>query len=690
MPRVFESVPEPSKKEVVSSYRKVIADNIREIRRNVDRGIARRVLDEIKKDKTFQEIAARHREETAAAMTDEHLVGELLRDSNYYRLREVVSPEDRGENEIIALVDKIITSEENAPEEMEQALDGFVFPEIRESGIEAKKSVAETAQKKQQERQVLLAEEEKRIAEINSLQNELSRKIESLQVLSEESSGFSNTDVLLKQGGAFPESIRTTIEELLKEPQGKVDLVLNRLIGGGYKRKKATQIALNYLNALYAEAQTLEKEKGEHVSKKLSLESSPEKEELLGSVVKDVLKRKVESRLDAEKNRGLEGAANIPAIIDQLNKSERFTINLVSLAKEALFFTDREGEAVDVAMQSKPELSMENIEALNNRRVELHNLRERITSLERLMTSSLSPNEISKLAEEINTLNQRKEELSGDIADKAKLIAGMVSRTARKIVGDASKEGLRKMASEFERIFQACNVISEKVFGLGIEELIQNNHDILNAINKSWEMARETIVNIVNDEIKRAIGETPVPENDEDKRQGAFDIEAMEEYVKKGGSAAEVIVVYDQKEYCFKYHGYEPPPGYIRNIKDLKNKRLPWVLIEPLITTSQDGEALYLSRRGDYQLPVATSESIMWFPIKKEIAIERSEDLRRAFDIYMNMTESSRTTPRGRILYFGGTYVLPECDDLTDYLGVDVKLHTPSVKYPFFRHTVPL
>jgi hypothetical protein len=245
---------------------------------------------------------------------------------------------------------------------------------------------------------------------------------------------------------------------------------------------------------------------------------------------------------------------------------------------------------------------------------------------------------------------------------------------AGRIIGDASREGLRKMASEFERVVQACNLISERVFGLSIEELIQSYPNIRNAIIESVKMAKETIVNIVNDEIYRAIGTTPVPESEEDKRLGAFDLKTMEEYVKRGGYAAEIIVGFAQREYCWRYNNYPKPPGVILKVYDFKNKRLPSALLKPLVTS--EGE-LVLDRSRHF-VPITTRRSIMWLPIRKEIVAEHLENLERAFDIYHMMTFSERITPRGgRYPCYDFEY-LPKCDDLTDYLWVNIVIHTPE------------
>lgn len=655
MKKTFESI--PSQEEVVSSFRGAVAKNINEIRQNVDRKTARKVLDEVKGNEVFQEIAKRYRAESVRGMTDQHLVNVLLNESEYstYALRK--------EGGAVGFVEQVIMSDMR-PEEIDKALSDVTYPPVKESIVKAKEMVIEETSKSREKRRMAIIDEEKNIAEIISYQNELRKKIESLQAISEESAGFSNAEILLKYSAAFPESIKVAIEESLRDrSQNKVERIL-RWLTGVSERKNAIQIATNYLSALYSKMQILEKQKGDHVSKKLSLETSPEDEKSLGSIIKDNFRKMTENKLESEKSGGLEGAANMATLINELEKSSQFAEELALVAKQASFFTSGGGEAIDIAMRQDHEFTSKELEEAESKRVELQTVEEKIAFLENSMASSQSPEEIEGLAGKINVLKQESQKLSGNIVAKEKLVASMVSKMAGKIIEKASSEGLRKMANEFEHIVKACDILSDRAFGISIDDLSRNLPAIRESIAESKEMASEAIVNVLNGEITRAIGETPVPRNKKDKKNGAFDMELMKEYVKKGGSAVEFLLQYSTSWYCTKECIYSGTGSYITDLN--LNKRLPYVFIRVARDEGYDYSLLRLEYDREKNREISpTSKSILWFPVPKELVSSRIKDLARAFKEYERMTSSEWD-------------YLEDCDRHINSVNVKTEIHNPK------------
>lgn len=669
MDKTFEFI--PNRKEVVSSFRGVIAENIKEIRRNVDRKIARNVLDQIKKEEVFQQIAEIHRKNQEAAVDNQHMVRELLKKSSKQHpineLIELTTPKEKRKIvEAGDLVEQVIISEKT-PQDIDQNLDNITYSPIKSALIEAKKSSTEVAENKKKKRQDEIAKEEKYITEITQLQDKLKRKIEDIQGVYEKSEGFSNVETLLKHIDVFPENIKITIQELMQETtRKKVEQILYKLTGWSLvnREKKIVQIANHYLSSLHSEMQALEKRKDDHVSKKLSLESSSDDKEFFGSIIKNTFRKKIENELESEKKKGLEGVANLAVIIDKLERSDQFAEQLVEISEQASLFA-KKGEATNIAMQSEYDISKE-LEEANNKRRELQEANEEIVHLENLMTQSQSPEEIENIAGKINIIKQKIKKLSGDVADKEKLVASIVGEMADKITGKASSEGLKKMANEFERVVKACDLLSKQAFGISIDELSQNLSAIRESIAESREMARETIVSEVNNEIKKAIGKTPIPQNKEDEKRGAFNTKLMEEYLKKGGGAVEFLLQYSERWYCTnpQYSGERGTKSYITDLK--LNKRLPQEFIMATRDKGYNYNLLRLDMKktfyGNFKYINPTTKSIFWLPISKELALNRAEDLRKAFEEYRKMTSSNWS-------------YLKNCDRHYNEINVVTKIH---------------
>lgn len=639
----FENAPVA---DVQEEYTKTIAEELEEIREEVDRPIAGKVLEIIKTDETFSRLV-NCRGDRNVGPVDSGLVGDMLHSGN--KVGGAFNPEIL-ESEVFSIASDIISGEKPKAIKRIKANTCKPFKDGLSKIQESRQSLfAESTVKKEQ----LEAEKTTHLESIELLRGQvagLEQEINSVNEVGAKSSDYSDPKALLENLDVFPVGARETIKasiESISRGKSAVGRVAYAFVGG-QKRDFGRIIGVvnTYRLSLNKKISLLQTEIASHqnevevIDQKLSQNSETI---ILGSEASKNIKEAFAERIETVRGSGFSGAADMAVLSRELGNLKGFVSDLLTLYRQAEFFVSTEGSLKGDFTEQK--IAMKgNLGDIEAKRKQVEDLSAEMESLREEIKNSTDTSEIGGKLQTEAGLQKQINKVTRELERVGDLMGYYVKELAQSIVGTASVDGLKKLRAEFERIMQVCSIVSQEAVGLPIEVLSSLDGYVSEAIGEVAVEASDTIISCVRNEMTSAISGKPTPDNNKDTKTGAFDMSMMKSYTARGGQAVEFVLGYGGRWHCTRG---EVPGG---NVNYIINPRVNSNIPSALIKAAQDSGYDYTLLRqhgGDYQnTPYETDISVLWVPIKPG-TITTKGDLETALSIFTSRTTSTQeSAPR--------------------------------------------